>query len=219
MQDFSLPAASDEYRQKRAALLVAEIALKDQRETVAALRRKLPADTPVPKDYTFMDVDAHGIRDVRLSDLFSPGNDRLLVYHFMWAPDDPEPCPMCTMWTDGYNFVAPHVERTVPMVVIAKQAPQKAREFAAGRGWTNLRLLSSGGSSFNVDFGMETSDGGQLPGISVFVKDAAGVVRHFYTASAMMGEGHYRGLDLYSPVWNLLDLLPEGRGEVMPRLG
>ena len=217
MQELSLPTASDDYRQKRAALRVAEIALKEQRETVAALRRVLPTDTPVPKDYTFAEVDGDEIRKVRLFDLLSPDNGRLLVYHFMWVPGVPEPCPMCTMWTDGYNAVAPHVERSVPMVVITKQAPRKAREFADGRGWTNLRLLSSWRSSFNMDFGMETSDGAQLPGISVFVKDAAGVVRHFYTASAMMGGGHYRGLDLYSPVWNLLDLLPEGRGEFMPR--
>ena len=63
---------------------------------------------------------------------------------------------------------------------------------------------------------MEDADGNQMPGVSVFVKDADGAVRHFYTLSALMGDDHYRGMDLLSPVWNMLDLLPGGRGNWMP---
>ncbi len=92
------------------------------------------------------------------------------------------------------------------------------RVFADGRGWRNLRLLSSGGTSFNRDFGMEDEDGNQLPGVSVFLKGDDGTVRHFHTLCAIMGEGHYRGMDLLSPVWNLFDLLPQGRGDWLPRL-
>lgn len=223
MERFSLDAASADYREKREALRRAEIALKDQREAVAALRRGLPADTPVPEDYAFTEAapagSGGGARRVRLSRLFAPDNGRLLVCHFMWAPEDSEPCPMCTMWTDGYNAVLPHVARTVPMVLVTKQDAATARAFADRRGWTGLRVLSSGGTAFNRDFGMETPDGRQLPGLSVFLRGVdGGPPRHFYTGSAMPGDGHYRGLDLYSPVWNLLDLLPEGRGDFMPSL-
>ena len=42
---------SEAYRQARDALLEAEIALRDQREAVAAQRRKLPRDTAID-DYT-----------------------------------------------------------------------------------------------------------------------------------------------------------------------
>ena len=33
----------------------------------------------------------------------------------------------------------------------------------------------------------------------------------------MMAPGHWRGMDLLSPVWNFLDLTPEGRGDWMPK--
>ena len=50
------------YRARRQELLQAEIALKDQMERVAALRRGLPLDTAV-EDYTFRE----GPRDRRES--------------------------------------------------------------------------------------------------------------------------------------------------------
>ena len=56
----------------------------------------------------------------------------------------------------------------------------------------------------------------QFPGVSGFVGDEA--VRHFCAGTALLGVDQYRGLDLFTPVWHLFDLLPEGRGEWMPRL-
>lgn len=217
MERFSLDSASAEYKRRREELRQAEIALKDRREAVAALRRALPADTPVPEDYAFAEAAAGGERTVRLSELFAPGGGALIVDHFMWAPGADSPCPMCAMWADGYDAVLPQLARAVPMVLAAKKSAAALRAFADRRGWTALRVLSSGGSTFNADFGMEDAGGAQLPGLSVFLKKDSRVF-HFYTSSAIMGDGHYRGLDLYSPVWNLLDLLPDGRGDVMPRI-
>ena len=97
------------------------------------------------------------------------------------------------------------------MVLVTKQKAERIRIFAASRGWRNLRTLSSSAGSFNRDFGMEGRDGNQLPGISVFLNSDP-VPHHFYTGGAVMGDGHYRGIDFLTPVWNLLDLLPEGRG-------
>ncbi len=218
MDKFVLDAASESYRQKREALRRAEIALKEQREQVAALRRELPDDTPLAQDYVFTEPDGDATRPVRLSELFEPDREALLVIHFMWAPENDQPCPMCTMWADGYNAAAPHVARTVPMVIIAKQDAQTLRTNADRRGWHDLRVLSSGGTSFNKDFGMEMDDGSQLPGVSVFLKGADGQLRHFYTGSALQGDDHYRGLDLLTPVWSMLDLLPNGRGDWFPSL-
>src|SRR5689334_15432941 len=105
-----LNGETDQYRRLRNDLLQAETALKDQRERVAELRRQLPVGAPVAVDYVFhegpadiSDDSPDGIREVRLSELFTPGKDSLIVDHMMWDPRVQVPCPMCNMWADGYN--------------------------------------------------------------------------------------------------------------------
>src|SRR5712692_7362605 len=109
MSRFVFAGESEDYRQGREDLLAAELALKDQVERVAALRRALPPGMYAP-DYVFregpMDLsrnDPEEFRDVRLADLFTDGHDTLLVDHLMFAAQDEEPCVMCSMWADGYN--------------------------------------------------------------------------------------------------------------------
>ena len=92
---------SEEYRRLRNQLLEAEIALKDQTERVAVLRRQLPRGPVVETDYVFRegppdlrDNSPAKFRDVRLSELFAPGKDSLIVDHLMWAPGDELPCRM-----------------------------------------------------------------------------------------------------------------------------
>jgi len=216
MSRFALDHASDAYKQQRAALLAAEEALRDQVEKVAALRRSLPNDTPVPEDYTFTELVDGAARPVRLSDLFGD-HDVLTIVHYMWAPKDANPCPMCSLWTDSYNAVQEHLQQRTAFAVAAKKDIETLAAFAREKGWTGTRFVSTGGTSFNSDFGMEDADDSQRPGVSVFTKAADGSVRHFYTISAIMGEGSYRGMDLTSPVWSYFDLLPEGRGDFMPR--
>jgi predicted dithiol-disulfide oxidoreductase (DUF899 family) len=215
---------SDEYRRLRDQLLQAEIALKDQRERVAALRRQLPMGALVETDYVFREGPADirdespaSFRDVRLSELFAPGKDRLIVDHMMWAANDKLPCPMCNMWADSYDAVAQHVGNKVNFVLVAKVEIEKLRQWALGRGWGTIRLLSSHGNSFNGDFLVEDEQGGQKPGVSVFSRGADGKIYHFYSTEASLGPGHHRGIDLFSPVWNLFDLLPEGREMWMPK--
>ena len=86
------------------------------------------------------------------------------------------------------------------------------------RGWHGLRLLSSAGSTFKTDLNFQDGAGRQFPGVSVFGRAADGAPGHFYSASAIMGAGEFRGIDLLSPIWNLLDLTPTGRGEWLPSL-
>lgn len=218
-----MPGESDEYRRRRDELLAAEVALKDQRERVAELRRGLPLGGRVPQDYRFQegpadlgDTTAAG-HEVRLSELFAPGKDELIVIHYMFGAASEKPCPMCTMWADGYNGIAPHVGDKVSFALVAKADLVKLRAWARGRGWTNLRLLSSHDNSFNRDYHVEDESGGQRPGVSVFVREPSGEIRHSYTTEAIFAPGHHRAIDLYSPVWNLFDLLPSGRGSWMPR--
>jgi predicted dithiol-disulfide oxidoreductase (DUF899 family) len=41
-------------------------------------------------------------------------------------------------------------------------------------------------------------------------------VRHVLTQSADYPDRSPRGIDLLSPVWNVFDLLPSGRGDWLP---
>ncbi len=104
-----------------------------------------------------------------------------------------------------------HLTQRASFAVIAKADIEKLRAWGRRRGWNSLRLLSSHDSRFNEDFNVEL-DGAQLPAVSVFARDSAGSVRHFYTTEGSLEFRHHRAMDLFTPVWNLLDLLPDGRG-------
>lgn len=208
-------AASAEYIDARIELGKAERRLRDQIEEVAALRRKLPRGTPLP-DYTF----AEGHRDLgrpepttttSLSELFDERRT-LVIYHLMFHPDDDEACPMCSLWVDGFHGVSHHIAQHVSFAVVGKAPLPKLRAWALRRGWQGLRILSSHGTTFNADLNVERAHGGQRPVISVFTRDDDGV-RHFYSQPANFLDNAERGIDLLSPVWNLLDLLPTGRGD------
>jgi predicted dithiol-disulfide oxidoreductase (DUF899 family) len=217
-------------REARERLLQAETALKDQREQVAALRRALPPGPLVPEDYEFQEVaqsssgrSIGSIGKIRLSQLFPAKSDNLVVIHAMFGAEDEHACPMCTMWADGYDAIAPHVVNRTGFVLVAKQPAEGMSRWAGERGWRHLRLLSSHGSTFNADFGMEQGSQ-QLPGISVFRRAEDGI-HHFYSTQFTMSKNaldpeirEFRGIDLFSPVWHVFDLLPEGRESWMPAL-
>ncbi|AKJ12669.1 hypothetical protein ABB07_22355 [Streptomyces incarnatus] len=214
-----LPGESAEYLAAREELRDAEIELMRHRERVAALRRALPQGAEVG-DYVFLegpaDLDAGDtpVREVGLSELFTGPGRPLVVYHFMYGKRQTEPCPMCTLWIDGFNGVAHHVARNADLVVVAAADPPTLRRHARARGWSRLRLLSAGDSTFKYDLGSEDEDGVQDSTVSVFTRDADGTVRHFYSAHPRMSEDiDQRGIDLLSPVWHVLDLTPGGRGD------
>jgi predicted dithiol-disulfide oxidoreductase (DUF899 family) len=215
-----LPAETAEYRRLRDEILAAEIALKDQCERVAALRRALPRDTAI-EDYVLHDGPADfgqdgPLREVRLSDLFERRDRPLVLVHFMYGGRQTRPCPMCTMWADGYDGVVPYLRQRMNFGVVVAGDLAGIRGWARERGWRHLRLLSSAPSRMKRDLGMESDDGAQQPGVSVFTLGDDGRPRHFYTGGASLAEGHWRGMDLLTPVWNFLDLTPDGRGDWMP---
>jgi len=217
---YELEAESPEYRKLRSELLEAEIALRDQREKVAALRRQLPADTPV-EDYALRVLDLAddgGPREARLSGLFDGSDKPLILMHFMFGEAQTRPCPMCTMWADGYDGAVAHLQQRMHFGVVVAGDLDAFAGHARSRGWRNLLLVSSAGTSLKTDFGMQNAEGGQVPGVSVFTRGAGGSPRHFYTAGAFMAESQFRGMDLLSPVWNFFDLTPDGRGEFFPSL-
>jgi predicted dithiol-disulfide oxidoreductase (DUF899 family) len=198
-------------------------------ERVAAQRRELPPGGAVPEDYRF---EAASGGEVSFSELFAPGKDTLVVYSFMFPrssgdtrpgptrgetarlPLAETPCPSCTSILDSLDGAAPHLADQINLAVIAKSAPERIRSFAADRGWENLRLLSSRGNTYNRDYHAETPDGGQLPILNVFVRDADGI-RHAWATELMFAprdEGEDpRHADSIWPIWNVLDMTPPGR--------
>jgi predicted dithiol-disulfide oxidoreductase (DUF899 family) len=214
---------TEQYRKLRDQLLEAEIALKDQVERVAVLRRQLPLGPPVETDYIFREgpADIHdespaNFREVRLSELFAPGKDSLIVDHMMWGPNDKLPCPMCNMWADGYAGIAQHVSNKVNFVLVSKVDIGRLRDWGRRRGWDKIRLLSSHDSTFNRDF-LAEDEKGQRPAVSVFRRAPDGKIYLTYTTEMSRAPGHHRGIDPFSPVWHLYDLLPEGRENWMPK--
>jgi predicted dithiol-disulfide oxidoreductase (DUF899 family) len=151
---------------------------------------------------------------VKLSELFTGPDRPLVMYHLMYGKMQTSPCPMCTMWIDGFNGVAHHVAQNVDFAIVAAADPATLRAHGRNRGWHQLRLLSAGSNSFKYDLGSEGEEGNQDSTVSVFTKDADGTIRHTYTAHPTMADDiHERGVDLLSPVWHILDLTPQGRGD------
>ena len=214
------PGESEQYRQAREELLRAELDLRRRVEAVAALRRRLPLGGVVPQDYVFEEAapdagEKKGVQKVALSKLFGPPRETLILYSFMYGPDMEQPCPMCTALLDGLDGTTPHVQQQVNFAVVAKSPIQRIRTFARSRGWRNLRLLSSAKNTYNHDYHGETPEGDQNPMINVFVR-RAGEIHHFYASEALWADPEPgqdpRHVDLFWPLWNLLDLTPGGRG-------
>src|ERR1700760_1105887 len=92
----TLPGESREYRAARDRLLQREIELRRTMEAVAAARRALPPGGQIPQDYVFEGAGPdRAPAQGRLSELFEPGKDSLVIYSFMFprAPDDQTPGP------------------------------------------------------------------------------------------------------------------------------
>ncbi len=222
-----LPGESSEYRAARDALLEAEAELRRRIERVAELRRQLPPGGKLVEDYAFREGaadldDATSVRTVRFSELFAPGKTSLVLYSFMYGPAMETPCPMCTAMLDSLNGAAPHASQRVNLAVAASSPIERIRAYARARGWRNLRLFSSAESSYNRDYHAEAPGGSQLPVLNVFVKRGEAIHHSYATELLFAGPEagqHPRHLDLIYPLWNLFDLVPEGRGtDWVPRL-
>jgi predicted dithiol-disulfide oxidoreductase (DUF899 family) len=210
MAGLTFPNETKQYRTARKKLLDAELALRRQVEKVAALRRKLPAGGEVPQDYVFTSQQG----PVKLSELFDRGST-LVAYSFMYGPQMKNACPMCTSFLDALDGNAQHLAQRTSLVVIARSPIERIVEYARGRGWRNLRLVSSAGTSYNRDYHGENEKGAQLPMMNVFVK-RDGKVRHYYGTEVLYAPEekgqNARHIDMMWPLWNVLDLTPEGRG-------
>jgi predicted dithiol-disulfide oxidoreductase (DUF899 family) len=216
LHDKRFPNESPVYRRKRDALLRAEIALRRQTEKVAAERRALPLGGKVPEDYVFEEyVDAPPFTAaVAMSELFGK-HKTLIAYSYMYGPDMTNPCPACTSMLDALDGNAEAIDQRAALVVIAKSPIGRVRTLAKERGWSKLRLLSSAGNSYNRDYFGEGPDGAQWPVLNVFAKRGR-AIHHVWASELFFAPSdpgqHSRHVDMIWPLWNALDLIPEGRG-------
>ncbi|HEY5006926.1 MAG TPA: DUF899 family protein [Caulobacteraceae bacterium] len=211
LHGFRFPNESDAYRVARDALLEAEIELRRQVERVAAQRRALPLGGRVPEDYVFEGE----IGPVRLSHLFGD-HDTLITYNLMFGPKRERPCPSCASLVSGLAGDARDIAQRVSFVVVAKSPIERILDFARERGWSDLRFVSSAANSFNLDYRGEVESGNESPQFNVFTR-RDGHVYHTYGGELMLVDTDpgqdQRAADQVWPLWNLLDLGPEGRGE------
>lgn len=202
----------------RKRLLAKEKEFTRLRDALSRERRDLPW-VRVDKTYVF---DGPRGKET-LGQLFA-GRSQLIVYHFMFDPDWESGCKSCSFWADNFNRIVVHLnQRDVSLVAISRARLEKLRDFARRMGWS-FEWLSSFGNDFNRDYGVsftpEDLAGGEviynyakrkttmteLPGISVFFRDAGGDVFHTYSCYA-------RGLDMLNGAYHFLDLTPKGRDE------
>jgi predicted dithiol-disulfide oxidoreductase (DUF899 family) len=177
--------------------------LSAYRRQIADLRKKMralqasiePEEVP---DYAF--ATPQGI--VRLSTAFGSGPD-LIVIHNMGSS-----CAYCTLWADGFNGIYDHLASRAAFVVSSPDRPDVQQKFAAGRNW-RFPMVSHADTTFAADMGYRAIDGGWLPGITTFRKNATRILR-ISDRSCSPG-------DDFCTLWHLFDLLPEGAGDWTPR--
>jgi predicted dithiol-disulfide oxidoreductase (DUF899 family) len=187
----------------------------------------------VKLDYVFQGAGPDGApTDIRLSELFEPGKDSLVIYSFMFPRDPGDdtpgppggetarlplaegPCPSCTALLDQLDGAAEHASQNLNFAVVAKAPLPRVLTFARERGWRRLRLLSSAENSYNADYFAETPNGVQRPMLTVFHRDGE-EIRHFWSSellyAPMDADQEPRHVGTLEPLWNLFDLIPEGR--------
>jgi predicted dithiol-disulfide oxidoreductase (DUF899 family) len=202
----------------RTAFLATEKEFTRARDRLSQERRALPWEA-VEKEYSF--DSARG--PATLADLFEDCS-QLVVYHFMFPPEDGEGCLHCSFWADSFNGTDVHLKaRDISFVAISRAPLAKIQAFQKRMGWS-FEWLSSNGSDFNYDFQASFTpaevDSGEpvfnfhtlapgradREGASAFYRDSAGRIFHTYST-------YGRGIDLLNGAYNFIDLTANGRDE------
>lgn len=207
------PGESEAYRKARSELLELETSARRAIESAARARRALPLGGKVPEDFVFQECDAGGnVRDVRLSELFTPPSPTLVIYSYMFGPGRKEACPMCTGILDGLNGVAVHIRQRAAFVVVAQSPAKRLFDWARERHW-QLRVISAAGNRYNSLYAPWADADGNAPATTVFTRKDDGIY-HTYSIELNQADPGQdsRGGDLLNPIFNFFDITPEGRG-------
>jgi predicted dithiol-disulfide oxidoreductase (DUF899 family) len=182
-----------------------EKAATRSRDALAAERRRLPR-VRVEKGYVFDGPKGKP----SLVDLFE-GRRQLLLYHFMFGPNQQQGCDGCSMVIDQVCHLAHLHARDTSFVVVSRAPIAKIEAFRKRMGWT-IPWFSSYESDFNhhFDVGPEKPEAdkyqdGESFGLSAFLRDGDEVYRTYFTTA--------RGVEALGSVWSFLDLTPLGRQE------
>ncbi|MFL5931722.1 MAG: DUF899 domain-containing protein [Gaiellaceae bacterium] len=175
------------------------------RDALAAERRRLPR-VRIDKEYVLEGPAG----EARLIDLFE-GRSQLLLYHFMFGPNQDAGCNGCSMFTDQVGHLAHLHARDTSFALVSRAPIDKIEPYRKRMGWT-IPWYSWFGGDFGVDFGTspetprvgEYQDGESF-GLSVFIREGDEVFRTYFTTS--------RGVEALGSVWTILDLTPLGRQE------
>jgi predicted dithiol-disulfide oxidoreductase (DUF899 family) len=200
------PVVSEaEWQAAREKLLAKEKEATRQRDALAAERRRLPM-VQIDKDYAFHGPDG----DVNLLDLFE-GRRQLILYHFMFGPNQDAGCDGCSMVLDNVGHLAHLHARDISFAAVSRAPLAKIEPFKLRMGWT-IPWFSSYESDFNADFGVgpeepepDAYQDGEMFGLSVFIRDGENIYRTYFTDR--------RGIEALGSSWTFLDLTPLGRQE------
>jgi predicted dithiol-disulfide oxidoreductase (DUF899 family) len=194
-----------EWQAAREALLAEEKEATRARDALAARRRRLPV-VRIDKDYAFDGPDG----EATLLDLFA-GRTQLLLYHFMFGPNQDAGCDGCSMFVDQVGHLAHLHARDTSFALVSRAPFAKIAAYRKRMGWT-IPWFSSFNSDFNVDVGVspeapqqDAYQDGESFGLSVFLRDGDSVFRTYFTSA--------RGVEALGSVWSFLDLTPLGRQE------
>jgi predicted dithiol-disulfide oxidoreductase (DUF899 family) len=203
------PNDSDDYRRARTALLAEEIELRRHIERVAELRRALPPGG-LAADYEFRDENG---KTAGWDALFGP-HDTLVTYFWMYGPQRERPCPMCTAFLGALDVPSRDIQQRVAVAVIGRSPVERQLAVARERGWKHLKFFATVGDRFARDYRGLAPNGDEWPALDVWVK-RDGRVLHFWGSelggTADPGQDP-RGAPDPTPLWNILDLTPGGRG-------
>jgi predicted dithiol-disulfide oxidoreductase (DUF899 family) len=194
-----------EWQEAKEQLRAKEKEATKARDALAAERRRLPM-VRIEKEYVF---DGPGGK-ASLLDLFE-GRRQLIVYHFMFGPNQDVGCDGCSMVADQIVHLAHLHARDTSFAMVSRAPIAKIEPYRERMGWS-LPWYSSFDSDFNVDFGLSPEtpqegvyQDGETFGLSVFFRDGDEVFRTYFT--------NRRGVEALGSVWTFLDLTPLGRQE------
>jgi predicted dithiol-disulfide oxidoreductase (DUF899 family) len=194
-----------DWQEARETLLAKEKEATRARDALAAERRRLPM-VRIDKSYTFDGPDGTSA----LIDLFE-GRSQLLLYHFMFGPNQDVGCDGCSMVVDQIGDLAHLHARDTAFALVSRAPLAKIAPYKKRMGWT-IPWYSSFNSDFNVDFGVspqtpqpDAYQDGESFGLSVFLREGESVFRTYFTTA--------RGVEALGSVWTYLDLTPLGRQE------
>ncbi len=197
--------SSSEWQRARDELLVKEKEATRASDALAAERRRLPM-VQIEEDYV---LEGPG-GEASLLDLFE-GRRQLLLYHFMFGPNQDAGCDGCSMFVDQIGHPAHLHARHTSFALVSRAPVDRIEPYKERMGWT-LPWYSSFDSDFNVDFGLSPEtprtgeyQDGETFGLSVFLRDGDNVYRTYFTDK--------RGVEALGSVWTFLDLTPLGRQE------